>query len=76
MLLHCFSRTHKPISAANSDAAKLAAAPVLDEAALTKTFTAKTWQARQGPWQATLEFRGDGTFRQRSRTLRTAARWK
>ena len=61
------SRTHKPVSAANSDAAKLAAAPVLDEAALTKTFTAKTWQARQGPWQATLEFRGDGTFRQRSK---------
>ncbi len=61
------SRMHKPVSATNFDAAKLAAAPVLDEAALTKTFTAKTWQARQGPWQATLEFRAGGTFRQRSK---------
>ena len=51
-----------------SDAAtKALAARALDDAALTKVFSAKTWQARQGPWLATLEFRGDGTFRQRSK---------
>lgn len=48
-------------------ASKALAAPALDDAALIKLFTAKTWQARQGPWLATLEFRGDGTFRQRSK---------
>lgn len=46
---------------------KALAAPALDDAALTKLFSANTWQARQGPWLATLEFRGDGTFRQRSK---------
>ena len=53
-----------PIDAA---ASKTLAAPALDDATLTKIFSAKTWQARQGPWLATLEFRGDGTFRQRSK---------
>jgi tetratricopeptide (TPR) repeat protein/pimeloyl-ACP methyl ester carboxylesterase len=48
-------------------AAKALAAPTLDDAALTNLFTAKVWKARQGPWLATLEFRGDGTFRQRSK---------
>ena len=48
-------------------ATKALAAPALDDAALTKLFSAKIWQARQGPWFATLEFRGDGTFRQRSK---------
>jgi len=49
------------------DAAKAAAAPALGDAALLKIFSAKTWQARQGIWQVTLEFRRDGTFRQRAK---------
>jgi tetratricopeptide (TPR) repeat protein len=61
-----FARLHKQgdPSAERRAAAKALAAPVLDEAALTRLFSAKTWQARQGPWLARLEFRGDGTFRQ------------
>jgi len=53
--------------ALDAAARKALAAPALDDAALTRLFSAKTWQARQGPWLATLEFRGDGTFRQRSK---------
>jgi tetratricopeptide (TPR) repeat protein/pimeloyl-ACP methyl ester carboxylesterase len=51
----------------DADAAKAIAAPALDDAALLKLFSAKTWEARQGPWAVTLEFRGDGTFRQRAK---------
>ena len=47
--------------------AKALAAPALEGAALTNLFTAKIWEAREGPWLATLEFRGDGTFRQHSK---------
>jgi tetratricopeptide (TPR) repeat protein/pimeloyl-ACP methyl ester carboxylesterase len=54
-------------SAADPQLAKMLAAPALDDAALTKLFSAKTWQARQGPWLTTLEFRADGTFRQHSK---------
>jgi hypothetical protein len=48
------------------DGSQAAAAPALDDAALTALFSAKTWEARQGPWLATLEFGRDGSFRQRS----------
>jgi len=51
----------------DADAAKAIAAPPLDDAALLKRFAAKTWQARQGIWLTTLEFRGDGTFRQKAK---------
>jgi tetratricopeptide (TPR) repeat protein/pimeloyl-ACP methyl ester carboxylesterase len=51
--------------AANETAA--ANAPALDDAALTKLLSGKSWEAKQGLWLATLEFRSDGSFRQRSR---------
>ena len=50
-----------------ADVAGALAAPALDDAELTKLFSAKTWEARQGPWLVTLEFRGDGTFRQHAK---------
>lgn len=50
-----------------TDAAKAMAAAPLGDAQLIKLFAAKTWQARQGLWLVTLEFRGDGTFRQRAK---------
>jgi tetratricopeptide (TPR) repeat protein/pimeloyl-ACP methyl ester carboxylesterase len=53
--------------------AEVPAAPALDGAALTNLFTAKTWEAREGPWLATLEFRGDGTFRQHSKDTSTGS---
>jgi tetratricopeptide (TPR) repeat protein len=49
------------------DAAKAIAAPALDDAGLTKLFSAKVWETRQGLWLVTVEFRGDGTFRQHAR---------
>ncbi len=39
----------------------------LDDAAITALFSGKTWNAKQGPWQANIEFRHDGSFRQRSK---------
>ena len=39
----------------------------LDDAALTKLFSGKTWQAKQGLWQDTIEFRGDGSLRQHAK---------
>jgi len=57
-------RKHADAPASSRAAAQALAAPALDDAALTRLFSAKTWQARQGPWLATLEFRGDSTFRQ------------
>jgi tetratricopeptide (TPR) repeat protein/pimeloyl-ACP methyl ester carboxylesterase len=54
-----------PAGAGGAD--KAAAAATLDGAALTALFSGKTWQARQGIWQADLEFRADGSFRQRSK---------
>jgi tetratricopeptide (TPR) repeat protein len=46
---------------------KALSAPALGEDALRKQFSAMSWQARQGPWLATLEFRADGTLRQHLR---------
>jgi len=43
---------------------KVLSAPALGEDALRRLFSAKRWQARQGPWLVTLEFRGDGSFRE------------
>jgi tetratricopeptide (TPR) repeat protein/pimeloyl-ACP methyl ester carboxylesterase len=40
-------------------------ASALDDAALTKLLSGKSWEAKQGLWLATLEFRSDGSFRQR-----------
>jgi len=51
------------------DVAKALAAPALDDAALTKLFSAKSWEARQGPWLVTLQFRGDASFRQHAKDL-------
>lgn len=56
-----------PAAPPTGETAKAAAAPALEDAALTALFTAKTWEARQGPWLATLEFRGDGSFRQHAK---------
>jgi tetratricopeptide (TPR) repeat protein/pimeloyl-ACP methyl ester carboxylesterase len=56
------------------DIAKTLASPALDDATLTKLFTAKTWEARQGPWFVTLEFRGDGTFRQRANDMSSGSK--
>jgi tetratricopeptide (TPR) repeat protein len=39
----------------------------LDDAALAALFTGKKWQAKQGLWSVDMEFRRDGTFRQRAR---------
>ena len=39
----------------------------LDDAALTKMFSGKTWKAKQGLWQETIEFRGDGSMRQHAK---------
>jgi len=39
----------------------------LTDAALTALVSGKQWQAKQGLWIVNLEFRRDGTFRQRSR---------
>ncbi len=43
---------------------KLLAAPILGDDALKKMVSDHSWQARQGPWLATLEFRADGSFRE------------
>lgn len=51
-----------PVPPADSHIEGLLSAPALGEAELKKMFTDRTWQARQGPWLATLEFRGDGAF--------------
>lgn len=55
-----------PVSAAATDAhlAKLLAAPALGDEALKKLVSNQSWQARQGPWLATLAFRADGTLRE------------
>jgi tetratricopeptide (TPR) repeat protein len=62
-----YLRLHKQSAPPATDPAAVAAlaATPLDDAALTRTFTAKSWRAHQGPWLAAMEFRGDGTFRQR-----------
>jgi tetratricopeptide (TPR) repeat protein len=46
-------------------AAAPAAGPALDQAALVDLVGGKTWQAVSGPWKARLEFRADGSFRER-----------
>jgi tetratricopeptide (TPR) repeat protein/pimeloyl-ACP methyl ester carboxylesterase len=43
---------------------KLLAAPTLSNDLLKKTLSNHSWQARQGPWLATLEFRTDGTLKE------------
>jgi tetratricopeptide (TPR) repeat protein len=43
---------------------KLMAAPALGDDALRTLVSDRSWQARQGPWLATLEFRADGTLRE------------
>lgn len=48
------------------DVARSVGGSGLNDAALTALFTGKEWEARQGLWQADLEFRRDGSFRQRS----------
>lgn len=55
-----------PVSAPVTDPhlAKVLAAPPLRDDALSKMLSDHSWQARQGPWLATLEFRADGTFRE------------
>ncbi len=65
-----------PVSGSPADpvATKLRAVPALDAAALSKLFSAKSWEARQGPWLATLEFRGDGTFRQHASDMSAGSR--
>ena len=45
----------------------------LDDVALTKLFSGKAWQAKQGLWQDTIEFRGDGSLRSARRIQRAAA---
>jgi tetratricopeptide (TPR) repeat protein len=53
-----------PVSAPVADPhlAKLLAAPTLGDDALKKMVSNHSWQARQGPWLATLQFRADGTL--------------
>jgi tetratricopeptide (TPR) repeat protein/pimeloyl-ACP methyl ester carboxylesterase len=55
-----------PVSAPVADPRleKLLAAPTLGDDALKKMVSNHSWQARQGPWLATLEFRADGTLRE------------
>lgn len=43
---------------------RVLSAPVLREDELKALFSGRSWQAHQGPWLATLEFREDGTFRE------------
>jgi tetratricopeptide (TPR) repeat protein/pimeloyl-ACP methyl ester carboxylesterase len=43
---------------------KLLATPTLGDDALRKMLSGHSWQARQGPWLATLEFRADGSLRE------------
>ncbi len=47
--------------------ARVLSTPALGDDQLTRLFSAKRWEARQGPWLATLEFRGDGSFREHLR---------
>jgi tetratricopeptide (TPR) repeat protein/pimeloyl-ACP methyl ester carboxylesterase len=51
-----------PVTDARTE--QVLAAPALGEEALRKMFFDRSWQARQGPWLVTLEFRADGTLRQ------------
>jgi tetratricopeptide (TPR) repeat protein len=44
--------------------ARLLAAPILGDDVLRKMLSGHSWQARQGPWLATLEFRADGSLRE------------
>lgn len=62
-----YLRLHQQAPGPGDAIAAIAGAPLLDEAALKRSFNAKIWQARQGPWLATMEFRGDSTFRQHLR---------
>ncbi len=41
---------------------RVLSARTLAEDELRKLFSGRSWQARQGPWLVTLEFRGDGSF--------------
>jgi tetratricopeptide (TPR) repeat protein/pimeloyl-ACP methyl ester carboxylesterase len=43
---------------------KLLAAPALGDDALKKMLSGHSWQARQGPWLVTLEFRADTSLRE------------
>jgi len=52
---------------ADAQIQKALSAPALGEEDLQKTFAGRLWQAREGPWLATLEFRADGTLRERLR---------
>jgi tetratricopeptide (TPR) repeat protein len=54
--------TAAPARPADPHIDSLLTAPALGEAELKKMFTDRAWQARQGPWLATMEFRGDGAF--------------
>ncbi len=52
---------------ADAHTAKVSSAPALRGDDLRAMFSGRGWQARQGPWLATLEFRDDGSFRERLR---------
>ena len=51
-----------PVRPADSHIESLLAAPALSEAEIKKLYSDRAWQARQGPWLATMEFRADGAF--------------
>ncbi len=53
-----------PVPATDAHTQQVLGAPALGEAALRKMFSDRSWQARQGPWLVTLEFRADGSFRE------------
>ncbi len=54
-------------SAADNGGHPALAAPALSDVGLQALFPGKTWQARQGPWLVTLEFRAEGGFRQHAK---------
>jgi len=45
--------------------AAVAPGPAMNQSALTALFNGKVWRATGGPWKATLEFRADGSFKER-----------
>jgi tetratricopeptide (TPR) repeat protein/pimeloyl-ACP methyl ester carboxylesterase len=56
-----------PALAVTKASTQASAAPTLDDTGLRALFPGKAWEARQGPWLATLEFRADGGFRQHAK---------